>query len=83
MPTTNKRVNLTISDDIYEKLQKYKQKSGLGSDATACLQLVTLQLQAQETNEQLLKLMQNLTTEQLKAISNDGLEYIKENLPKK
>jgi len=82
MPTTNKRVNLTLTDDIFEKLQIFKKKNGIMSDATACLQLVTLQLQAQENNEQVLKLMQNLTTEQLKAISNNGLEYIKENLPK-
>jgi len=82
MPTTNKRVNLTLSDDVYEKLQSYKQKSGLSSDATACLQLVVLQLQAQETNEQLLRAMRNMSLEQLTAISSEGLSFIKDELKK-
>jgi predicted CopG family antitoxin len=83
MPTNNKRVNLTLTDEIYEKLQEFKKKNGIMSDATACLQLVVQQLRAQETTEQLTKMMQDLTTEQLQAISNSGLEYLKENLPKK
>lgn len=82
MPSLNKRVNLTLTSDIYEKLQEFKSKNGIMSDATACLQLVVQQLRAQETTEQLTKLMQNLTAEQLQAISNDGLSYIKEALPK-
>ena len=73
MPTTNKRVNLTLTDEIYEKLQEFKKKNGILSDASACLQLVVLQLQTQETNEQLLNLMKSMPQEQLKAISNEGL----------
>ncbi len=78
MPTTNKRVNLTLTDDVYERLQNYKKKSGLSSDATACLQLVNLQLQAQEANEQLLKIIRTIPEDQLKTISSEGFRFLKE-----
>lgn len=83
MPTTNKRVNLTLTDEVNEQLQRFKKKNGIISDATACLQLVVTQLKAQETNEQILRALQGLTIEQLKEISNEGLSYVKEEMDKK
>lgn len=80
MPTSNKRVNLTLTDDIYERLQEFKKKNGIISDATACLQLVVLQLQAQETNEQLLSLMKNMSLDQLNEISSEGFSFIKDKI---
>jgi predicted CopG family antitoxin len=83
MPTTNKRVNLTLTDEVYEKLQEFKKKNGLISDATACLQLVVKQLQAQETSEQMLRLMQNMTLEQINEMSSQGMSYLKGEIDKK
>lgn len=83
MPTTNKRINLTLTDEVYENLQKYKEKNGVMSDATACLQLVVLQLKAQENTEQMLKVIQNLSVEQLNDISKDGFNFMKEKMSEK
>ena len=46
MPSTNKRVNLTIPPDVYERLKQYMQETGELSDAGACLHLVVQQLNA-------------------------------------
>ncbi|NCB50250.1 MAG: hypothetical protein EOM54_00005 [Clostridia bacterium] len=83
MPTTNKRVNLTMTDEVYEKLQKYKEKSSIMSDATACLQLVVLQLRAQENTDQMLKVIQGLSMEQLNDLSKDGFNFMKEKMSEK
>lgn len=83
MPTDKKRVNLTLTDEIYEKLQAYKKKNGLTNDATACLSLVVKQLGAQEMNELLLRAMQNMTLEQIQEMSSDGLSYLKGEIDKK
>lgn len=82
MPTTKKRVNLTLTDDVYDKLQEYKKKNGITNDASACLQLVVKQLQAQDMNEQILRTMQGLTLDQLKELSTDGLSYLKSEVEK-
>lgn len=44
MPTTNKRINLTIPTAVYERILSYKQKNGISSDAASCMQLIVLQL---------------------------------------
>ena len=44
MPSDKKRINLTIPDEIYERLQAYKNETGIVNDATACLQLIVQQL---------------------------------------
>lgn len=44
MPSEKKRINLTFSDEIYQKLQKYKDANGLFQDAPACMQLIVKQL---------------------------------------
>ena len=40
MPSDKKRVNLTIPDDLYQRIQEYKQRQGVTNDASACLQLI-------------------------------------------
>ena len=40
MPTDKKRINLSIPEEVYERLAKYKKKNGITSDAGACLQLI-------------------------------------------
>lgn len=77
MPSTKRRINLTIPDEIYERLQAYKSKNGIPSDATACLQLIVQQLSAQEQSAAMLKALQNLTMEQIQQINNEGLGYLK------
>ena len=78
MPSDKKRINLTVPDDIYEKLQIYKDRNGITNDAGACLQLIIQQLRAQENTELVLKMMRNSSLDQLMEISKEGLSYLKE-----
>lgn len=82
MPSDKKRINLTVPDGIYEKLQKYKEENGLTNDATACLQLIVQQLKAQENGKIMMRLLQETSVEQLMQISNEGIAIAKEELQK-
>lgn len=77
MPTTKKRINLSIPDDQYKRLQAYKEKHGITSDATACLQLIIRQLNGLEQTEALFSVMKNCSVEQLMEISRTGLVDLK------
>lgn len=77
MPTTKKRINLSIPDDVYERLQIYKEKNGITSDATACLQLIIRQLNGLEQTEAMFSLMKNCSVEQLLELSQVGLVDLK------
>jgi len=77
MPTTKKRINLSIPDDVYERLQLYKEKNGITSDATACLQLIIRQLNGLEQTEAVFGLMKNCSVEQLLELSQVGLVDLK------
>lgn len=83
MPTTNKRINLTIPDNIYERLLAYKQKNGITSDASACLQLIIRQLDSIAEGEKMMELMSRFSLEDLKQISDLGLTEIKAAIDKK
>lgn len=83
MPTTNKRINVTIPDNIYERLLAYKQKNGITSDASACLQLIIRQLDSIAEGEQMMQLMSKFSLDDLKQISDLGLAQIKTALDKK
>lgn len=78
MPSTKKRINLTVPESIYNKIQVYKEENGLESDATACLQLVVQQLKAQESSKAMFNLLNGLTTDQIKALSVDGWDYFEQ-----
>lgn len=80
MPSDKKRINLTVPDAIYERLQVYKSKYGITNDASACLQLIVQQLNGQETSEAILKLAQSASLDQLTAMSKEGLSYLKSEL---
>lgn len=83
MPTTNKRINLTIPDNIYERLLAYKQKNGVTSDASACLQLIIRQLDSIAEGEKMMQLMSKFSLDELKQLSDFGLAEIKTALDKK
>lgn len=84
MPSDKKRINLTVPDNIYERIQAYKVESGLESDATACLQLVVQQLNAREQGKTVLKMMQEVPLDVLMQNTKEGFEFVKtgmSNLP--
>lgn len=78
MPSTKKRVNLTVPDSVYEQLQVYKEQNGLSNDATACLQLIVQQLKAQEESRLMKQIMQRFSADQLLRLSKEGYDYYKE-----
>lgn len=78
MPSTKKRVNLTIPDDIYDRLQAYKAKYGLANDATACLQLVVQQLNSLEKSELMFNLINQNSIESLMKMTEEGYKFAKE-----
>lgn len=78
MPTEKKRVNLSIPDAVYERLLAYKQKNGITSDAGACLQLITRQLDNIEQGELMLKAASKFSLEELQQMSNLGLATMKQ-----
>lgn len=83
MPTTNKRINLTLPETVYERILAYKQKNGITSDASACLQLIVRQLDSIATGEQMMQLMSRFSLDEIKEISDIGLAEIKSALDKK
>lgn len=78
MPTKKKRVNLSLSDEIYARLQLYKAKYGIENDATACLQLVVQQLNNLDNSERMLSLINQTSVETFMKMSKEGFEYVKE-----
>lgn len=80
MPSTKHRINLTVPDNVYQRILDYKDEVGLANDATAALQLVVLQLNAHDTSKQVNALMQNLSLSQLQDISSEGFSLIKSEL---
>lgn len=83
MPTTNKRINLTMPDNIYERLLTYKQKNGITSDAGACLQLIVRQLDSIATGEQMMQMMSKFSLDEIKQLSDIGLTELKTIIDKK
>ena len=82
MPSDKKRVNLTIPDELYARLQAYKDEQGISSDASACLQLIVPQLNGLEQSKAMLRLINNCSVEQLNKLSVEGLTLTKSVLEK-
>ena len=82
MPSNKKRINLTVPDEIYEKLQAYMKENGLVNDATACLQLVVQQLRNYENSKALIHAVHNLTKEQIQALAQEGMSQLKDEVDK-
>ncbi len=77
MPTTNKRINLTVPEHLYKRIETYKAKNGISSDAAACLQLIVRQLDGIEETAQMMQLVSRFTTEELLEISKIGIQDVK------
>lgn len=77
MPTTNKRINLTVPEHLYKRIEAYKTKNGISSDAAACLQLIVRQLDGIDSTEQMLQMVNRFTTEELVEISKLGIQDFK------
>lgn len=82
MPSDKKRINLTIPDELYVRLQAYKNEQGISSDASACLQLIVQQLNGLEQSKAMLRLINNFSVEQLNKLSMEGLTLTKSVLEK-
>ena len=82
MPSTNKRINLTVPDELYQRLKAYMAKNGFTSDATACLQLITKQLNGQEHAEAMFDLVRRMNEDTLRQLTDEGFALIKQ-LPTK
>ena len=78
MPTIKKRVNLSIPDEVYERLQAYKAKQGISNDAAACLQLIVKQLNGEEKVEKLLDFISGQNVETLNKLSQEGISTLLE-----
>lgn len=78
MPTKNKRVNLAMPEAVYERLQKYKEKNGITSDAGACLMLIVRQLDAIEESEKVMDMMSRFSMDELQKLSNLGLAMLQQ-----
>ena len=78
MPTTNKRINITIPEQVYDRLQNYKQKNGVTSDAAACLQLVIRQLDSIENGERMMQMVSRFTEEELQHLTSLSVPFVKQ-----
>lgn len=82
MPTTKHRINMTIPDTLYQRILAYAEENGITAEATACLQLITVQLNAYERGKAMAQFLQNTDPQTLSAISSEGLNYITEHFKK-
>ena len=78
MPTDKKRINLSIPEEVYERLTVYKKKNGITSDAGACLQLIVRQLDALDNTELMLDMVRRFSVDELKQISDQGIVQFKD-----
>lgn len=85
MPTTNKRINLTVPEPLYEKIQAFKEEQGIASDASACIQLVKQQLRGLENLKTMVELASKLDRDQLMQLTQEGYDALYEEgiFPKK
>lgn len=83
MPSTKKRINLTVPDAVYEELQEYKAERGITNDAGACLQLIVQQLRSAKAGKALERLILNTPDEELAQLSLGGNQLLKEALKRR
>ena len=76
MPTDKKRVNLTIPDDVYERIARFRKKNSIPSDAGACLQLIQRQLDAIDQTEEMMKMVRQFTPDDLRQINDIGMNQL-------
>ena len=78
MPTEKKRINLTLPDEIYSRLQVYRNRYGISSDAGACLQLIVRQLDNIENGERMLQMVSRFTEEELQQMTSMSIPVMKQ-----
>ena len=77
MPSIHKRINLTVPDNIYQRIQTYKQQQGCSNDAGACLQMIVQYLNSLDEGEKMFHLIQGSSIETLQAFLQTGAAEIK------
>ena len=77
MPSIHKRINLTVPDNIYQRIQTYKQQQGCSNDAGACLQMIVQYLNGLDEGERMFRLIQDSSIETLQAFLQTGAAEIK------
>ncbi len=82
MPSTKHRINLTVPDEVYERIKAYMAENGLLNEATACLQLVVQQLTAHDNSKAIFNIMRNVTQEQLQSMASEGFAFVKSEMDK-
>ncbi len=82
MPSINKRINLTVPPEIYDRIKQYMVENGELSDAGACLHMIVKQLNAYDMGKMLNQVYTHLSPEQLKDISMEGTEILKSEIDK-
>ena len=83
MPTDKKRVNITVPEDVYERLQAYRDKYAISTDAGACLQLIVRQLDSIDQSEQMMRMVSRFDMKELEELSRIGLASLKAESDKK
>lgn len=83
MPSTNKRINLTVPPEIYERIKKYMVENGELSDAGACLHLIVKQLNAYDLSKTLNQAFSQIPLEQMNVFSMEGNAIIKNAIEEK
>ena len=78
MPTDKKRVNLTIPEEVYTRLQTYRTKYGISTDAGACLQLIIRQLDSIDNGEKMMQMVSRFTAEELQQMATMGIPVVKQ-----
>ncbi len=83
MPSTNKRINLTVPPEIYERIKEYMVENGEMSDAGACLHMIVKQLNAYDFSKTLNQAFSQIPLEQMNAFSMEGNAIIKNAIEEK
>ena len=76
MPTEKKRVNLTIPEEVYERIASFRKKNSIPSDAGACLMLIQQQLDNIERTEEMMKMVRQFTPDDLRKINDIGMNQL-------
>ena len=77
MPTTNKRINITVPEHLYKRIEAYKYKNGVSSDAAACVQLIVKQLDGLDELARMMQMVSKFSADELYEISRIGIQDIK------
>ena len=76
MPTEKKRVNLTIPEEVYERIINFRKKNSIPSDAGACLMLIQRQLDSIDHAEEMMRMVRQFTPDDLRKINDFGMNQL-------